>query len=82
MAAEKKSENREHGHSSHEAMKVLVSLKKLGEIAEDLPDPDTYKERSFFAVSGSAKLKFERIKYIGADGKSEYRWSYSSRIVI
>ncbi|MBO7521351.1 MAG: hypothetical protein J6T16_03830 [Opitutales bacterium] len=77
--------NREHGgggHSRHDGVKVLVSLKKLGEIAESLPDPKICKERSFFAKSGSANLKFERIKYIGADGKSEYRWSYCSRIVI
>ncbi|MBR4596877.1 MAG: hypothetical protein IKO42_00555 [Opitutales bacterium] len=82
MESVENSENLHGMHSHGEARRALISLKKLGEIAETLPDPGTYIDRSFFTKSGSVELKFERIKYVGADGKAEYRWSYCSRIVV
>lgn len=76
-----KSHNAQGAHT-HEGRRALVSLKRLGEIAKDLPNPNTCGERSYLVKSGSVELKFERIKYIDSKGGEAFRWSYCSRIVI
>ena len=70
------------GETRHEGRRALVSLKRLGEIVKDLPNPNTCSERSYLINSGSVELKFERIKYIDSKGAEAFRWSYCSRIVI
>ncbi len=70
------------GHKSGEVRRALVSLKKLNEVSGKLPSPSEFEGRSTTVKVGSVNMKFEKIRFIGSDGKSEFRWSYSSRIVI
>ena len=67
---------------THSNRKALVSLRKLSEIAKDLPAPDTCNERSIERKCGSIMLKFEKIIYKNSDGKHEPRWSYNARVVM
>ncbi len=71
-----------NGHKSGEVRRALVSLKKLNEVAGKLPSPAEFEDRSTTVKVGSVNMKFEKIRFIGSDGKAEFRWSYSSRIVI
>lgn len=70
------------GNKNGEVRRALVSLKKLNEIAVSLPSPSEFDGRSTTVKVGSVNMKFEKIRFMGAGGKSEFRWSYSSRIVI
>ncbi len=65
-----------------EPKKILISLRRLNELAKSLPDPETSSERSVEMRVGAALVKFERIKYVTSSGEVESRWSYHSRIVI
>lgn len=62
--------------------KVLISLRKLGEIAKDLPDAQTHHERSIERKCGALTLKFEKIIYKNSEGVEQPRWSYNARVVL
>lgn len=72
----------EKENKNQEVRRALVSLKKLNDVVSKLPSPADYNGRSITIIVGTVNMKFEKIRFMGSDGKSEFRWSYSSRIVI
>lgn len=62
--------------------KVLISLRKLSEIAKDLPEAGSHHERSIERKCGAMILKFEKIIYKNSEGVEQPRWSYNARIVL